>query len=390
MSKLLEKKEIAKNGAEEKSLTKKTSKFKFSNYIKDKREFKYTVVTNIVIFVIFIIFLISTLSFLYQDKASEDMYWKTATNPIEESLQEKIDKFSTNATRVQVGTYIEDIKQVDLKNSNFRVVMQIWFKWNGNEKLNAMENFRIYKGVINNTEVIKEYHKDGENYQSIRCDVTVTKNFWTRRFPLESHQLRIYIESNLPVDDIVFVNDQENSGYNSGLNISGYELRRHGTGVTAIEYDNSRSDPEIPGGIINSEHLTEIEINRESVGLYIKCFVALFGTILWVLIILFVCTYHKVDALSMIPGALFGAVSNIMVGANLVPDALEMGLLEFVNMYGIMIILAVSVSVICINRIRVKFRNEKLAKFYGRIMFATISILAILGNILYPIVSFMR
>lgn len=269
------------------------------------------------------------------------------------------------------------------------MVVLIWFKWEGNDNLDMAKHFRIYKGTINKTEVVKNYHENGVNYQAVRCDVSITKNYWNRRFPLESHQLRMYVESELPVDDVVFVNDRENSGINDSLGISGYDLRRNETGTTMVEYDNNHGDPEIPGGIINSEHITALELNRDSMGLYVKCFIALVGTITWVLITLFICTYHRVDPLSMIPAALFGTVTNIMVGANLLPDALQLGLLEFVNIFGIVTILAVAMTIININRIRNKYEDRDFASFYGRVMFYTILVLVVAGNIILPMSAYM-
>ncbi|MEG1073838.1 MAG: hypothetical protein RSF84_01770 [Ruthenibacterium sp.] len=67
---------------------------------------------------------------------------------------------------------------------------------------------------------------------------TVSKNFWTRRFPLESHQLRFYIESDHPADTVRFVADKENSGINPSLSFNGYELKRHLVNEYYIRYAN--------------------------------------------------------------------------------------------------------------------------------------------------------
>ena len=107
------------------------------------------------------------------------------------------------------------------------------------------------------------------------------------------------------------------------------------------------------------------------------------------LITLFICTYHRVDPLSMIPAALFGTVTNIMVGANLLPDALQLGLLEFVNIFGIVTILAVAMTIININRIRNKYEDRDFASFYGRVMFYTILVLVVAGNIILPMSAYM-
>lgn len=325
---------------------------------------------------------------LYQDKMAEHEYWD---NSFTESdyLKEEVAQRSQNAIQVQTGTYIENLKEISLKTSSFRLVMLIWFKWKGSGDLDMASNFKVYKGTINKMETVKDYHKGDENYQLVRADITVTKNYWTRRFPLESHQLRTYLESNYPVEQVVLQADTENSGFNPNLSVAGYSLRRYGTDICSVKYENNHSDPEIKGNVITNEFMTEFEINRSDWGLYVKCFIALFGTSTWVLIVLFLNTYHRVDPLSMIPAALFGTVSNIMVGANLLPDALEVGLLEYVNIWGIFTILAVTISVINVNRIRNKFEDRDFAKFFGRVMFYSIIALTLIGHILMPIASYM-
>ena len=69
----------------------------------------------------------------------------------------------------------------------------------------------------------------------------------------------------------------------------------------------------------------------------------------------------------------------------MLPDVLQMGLLEFVNLWGVMTILSVAVVIININRIRNKYEDKEFASFYGRIMFYTILILVVAGHIALPL-----
>lgn len=344
----------------------------------------------IAILVIAGIFLSFTCTSLYQDKAAEDGYWYDALE-VPEDLAHDVDELGADATRVTVGTYIENLKEINLKACNFRVVFLVWFRWEGDPELDMMNNFRVYKGFMNKMELVKELHDGDLNYQLVRCDVTITKNYWTIRFPLESHQLRIYIESDYMINDVVFVPDIKDSGLNQNLGISGFDVIRTATGSYAIRYENAHGDPEVPkdGVLITSEHVTAMEINRTDTGLYVKCFIALVGTLTWVLITLFICTYHHVDPLAMIPAALFGTVANIMVGANLLPDALQMGLLEFVNLWGVMMILMCAIVIININRIRKKYEDREFSQQYGRILFYIILGLTLAGNFLLPFCAYM-
>ena len=336
------------------------------------------------------VFLSLTCNALYQDKTAEDGYWYDALE-VPEDLAQDVAEYSVDATKVTVGTYIENLKEINLKSCNFRVVFLAWFKWEGDPDLDMANNFRVYKGYMNKMEVVKDLHDGNINYQLVRCDATITKNYWTIRFPLESHQLRIYLESNYTADKVVFLSDTENSGLNTNLSISGFDVIRSATGSYAIRYESTHGDPEIPEGanLITSEHVTALEINRADAGLYVKCFIALVGTLTWVLITLFICTYHHVDPLSMIPAALFGTVANVMVGANLLPDALQTGLVEFVNLWGVMMILMCAIAIININRIRKKHEDVEFSQFYGRILFYIILVLTLAGNISLPLCAYM-
>lgn len=334
-----------------------------------------------------ILYLVGTNVSLYQDKVEEERYWQEGLLDNEEVFHEA-QQYSKNATIVTAGTYVENLKEVNIKASNYRVTFLCWFNWEGDPELDMMNNFRVYNGIINKMEVLEDYHEGTTNYQQVRVDATVQKNYWIVRFPLESYQLRFYIEPNYSVERVLIEPDVEHSTVNPSLSISGFDLMRNAVSRYTVKYDTNLGNPEI--GVPYAQELcTSMEINRNGFGLFIKCFIALTGTITWVFITLYLCAYHRVDPLGMIPAALFGTVTNIMVGANLLPDALQIGLLEYVTVGGIMVILACAMSVVNINRIRNKFQNTEFAFLFGKTMFFTILTLTLAGTILYPVCSYM-
>ncbi len=350
-----------------------------------KKRLVFLFISYFIIGVVFISF--CTLS-LYQDKTSEDTYWHDNLTT-DEQTQKDIERIGKNAVVVKAGTYVENLDSLDIKGSTFTMTMIAWFNWHGDAELDMAHNVHPYKGKITSTTMLIDKHEGEENYQQVRYTVTVSKNYWTKRFPLESHQLRIYLQSGYTADKVVFEADKEDSGVNPSLSISGYELLRAETGVYAIRNNSKYGNPDIPNNALYSEVVTAVEINRDGLGLYAKCIIALFGTSLWVLIVMFINTKHRVDPLSMIPAALFGAVSNIMVGANLLPDALELGLLEYVNVLGIMTILAGAISIINVNRIRTKYQDNTYASQLGNLMFYTVLLIALVGHILLPVAAYM-
>ena len=63
-------------------------------------------------------FLVYTVSSLYQDKVSEDQYWNKYLQ-VDPAVKKRADQYSKNATEVKVGTYVENLKEINLKANNF-------------------------------------------------------------------------------------------------------------------------------------------------------------------------------------------------------------------------------------------------------------------------------
>lgn len=335
-----------------------------------------------------IVYLSCALSHLYSAKKDDDHKWENWLLGNNDEIVAEIDERSVDATKVTVGTYFENIREINIKSSTFRVEMVVWFRWQGDENLDIANHIRVYKGTMNKYTITEEYSEGDIHYQRARMDVTINNTFDTTRFPLGSYRLKVYIEPTYSIDRVRFYSDDQSS-INDNVDLAGYNVIRYDTGIFNIKYDTNYGNPELGDkNVINTEHLTRIEINREGMGTYAKCFIALIGTLTWIFIVLFVNTYHRVDPLGMIPAALFGTVTNIAVGANLLPDSLGLGLLEYVNMWGVLTILAAAITVINVNRIRNKWEDKYYASLYGKVMFYTILIFTLLGHISLPLVAY--
>lgn len=352
-----------------------------------RSEKRKLIIFVVVYFIIGSTFITSACVALFNNKTAAENSW-TDGMTMSENAKNKIEAISDNATHVLTGTYVENLKEVNIKNSNFTFEALVWFKWTGNNDLNMADNFRFYEGAVTTKTLLKDSHKDNENYQLVRVLVNVSQTFSTERFPLESHNLHFYLESTYTADKVVLDADTEESSMNKSINIAGYNLTRYAVNNYGHVYDSNHQDPDLKDAAVVTEVIMSMEINRDGWGLYLKCFIALFGTSIWVILTLFLNTYHHVDPLTMIPAALFGAVSNIMVGANLLPDALSMGLLEYTNIFGIMTIIGSAISIITVNRIRKVSENAEFAGLFSRITFGLIVSLTVIGHIMLPLSAY--
>lgn len=349
----------------------------------------------VLLLAIFVPYIVLTSWYLAADKEAENDYWETYMEPPSQEEMDFIDAHSKDAAHVSVAFNLEQVQSVDLAKSNFTVMMNVAYRWQGHDDLDftSKDNVSFYKGDIADILVLDEYHEGGTNYQYVQYIVTINKDYWTVRFPLESHQLRLYLEPSYNINRVVFETDERESYVNPNLAISGYELTRWGTNIEVVTDDHLMMNPLYDdyesGEVYTTEAMLQLEINRSGIGVYLKCTVAMFGTLGWILLCLYVATFRHVNALGMVGSAFFGAVSNILVGANMLSSALQLGLVEFVNLFGLAIIVASTAVVIAINTIRNERENESFAQFYGRVMLVLIGILMIGANLALPLCAYL-
>jgi hypothetical protein len=96
---------------------------------------------------------------------------------------------------VKIGTYIDDIENVSIKDSSWAANFYVWFSWKGDPKLDPGAKLVVVDGAIAKKELLEDYHgADGTNYQRYKVTARMVKFFDTARVPIEDHMLNIYVE----------------------------------------------------------------------------------------------------------------------------------------------------------------------------------------------------
>jgi hypothetical protein len=90
----------------------------------------------------------------------------------------------------------------------------------------------------------------------------------------------------------------------------------------------------------------------------------------------------------MIPVALFSVIANISVGESMLPDSLDLGLLEFVNIWGEFTIIAAAIIVIGVNFFRNRCRDTHFARLYGKLMLFELLLITVIGHIAMAVAAY--
>ncbi|NCC43992.1 MAG: hypothetical protein EOM18_10530 [Clostridia bacterium] len=220
-----------------------------------------------------------TSHYLWQNKEKTDIEWEERVHAFE-TLSDEEQGSTKDAVRVGVTTYLENVTDIDIRQSTFDADMQIIFTWKKGSRLNGEElgsmlgHFSVYNGKITDIETQESsVSEDGICIQKIKVSAQISNKLETVRFPLNSYQLRIYIVPRESIEKMIWIPDGENSSSNPNLSLAGFRLERL---ATNSYYRRTEENVSYDGELIDdqervySEVLTAMEFNRSTLGLYLK------------------------------------------------------------------------------------------------------------------------
>jgi hypothetical protein len=101
--------------------------------------------------------------------------------------------------KVMVGTYINDIQQLDFKTNNYAVDLYVWFRWKSPDldPSKTMEFMNRYASDDNLREELydkPETMPDGSLYTIIRYQGKFSTNFALENYPFDTQVLTVVME----------------------------------------------------------------------------------------------------------------------------------------------------------------------------------------------------
>ncbi len=245
------------------------------------------------------------------------------------------------ATPVTVGVYVERIPSLSIKETSWKAVFDLWFRWEG-DLLNPGEDFVLMDGTIDAKEKLVESQEGAEHYVRYRVSATFTKSFRITRFPIDEHLLTLALESgDKRRSEMVFVPDTGSTTVSSRVAVPGYKLTEFKGIEKAHSYKTTRGDPKLLVGTKStfSQYRFGMSIQRDGWGLYFKMFQALFVAVGVAMLACFIKPTDVDPRFGLGVGGLFAAVANSYLVGSYVPDTGEFALADVVNAIGIVAIL---------------------------------------------------
>ncbi|MBF0518151.1 MAG: hypothetical protein HQK92_00315 [Nitrospirae bacterium] len=344
---------------------------------------------SLIIAALYTLIIVFSASMMYHNRALSDAKHKMRMSPTgAEPGRTPPDPLPAtgNYATVKIGTYVEDVDNLSIKDSMWSVNFYIWFTWQGDAKLDPGGKLVVVDGVVNKKELLEDYHgKDGSNYQRYRISAKIIKFFDTARVPIEDHMLNIYVEDGSRDGTKLRYVADETSNISSRLNIPGFKITGYSNVVKTHTYKSSYGDPRVSPDSkkVFSQYIAAVRIKRIDFGFYLKIFLSLFAALLLTLSSFFIKPSDVGPRFALPTGAYFGAVANTYLANSLLPTSGSFGLVDHVAGVGLFTIF-ISIAAALLSSYYARMEDKELSLALDRIMFQVVGICCVAANIIIP------
>jgi hypothetical protein len=254
-----------------------------------------------------------------------------------------------NTKKVKIGTYLERIEDLDIKQSSWSYEFYLWFSWKPSEIDLTGRNdeshkdeipFSIINGDILKVEKIQEVYDVKKNIGYIQYFVKAknTQFFDVSLYPIDQHDLLIPIEHKwLDRNQLVFVPDTVDSKVSSRVNINGYDKE---SAVKLIEkphaYKSARGNPKLDAGykVDFSQLRMSLRIYKGGVSVILKLFIIMYIAVL----VTFIAPFSS-DPSRYTVGALFTTAGANYILSTKLPASNIYTLAEIINTFCMAVII---------------------------------------------------
>ena len=152
------------------------------------------------------------------------------------------------AQQVKVGFYGQNVYGLDPSSNTYYMDFYMWLKWKGS--INPTTKLEFMNGVDDwGATQVPTYEQpkqlpDGSLLQVIRVEGRFTEPFKFVRYPLDRQRLGVTIEDSLhTINQLIYVPDNEQSGYAKGISIPGWNFEKSQTLQLSHKYDTNFGEP---------------------------------------------------------------------------------------------------------------------------------------------------
>lgn len=232
---------------------------------------------------------------------------------------------------VEVGAFVNDLKDIDPDNGSFRIAFYAWFN-DPAGRFDIRRDLWVVGNSVKIDEIDTEPNPAGGTYTFARIEAQVDQEFDFRHFPFDSQRLVVRLEATEGVDDLRFTPDPEGVSVSEYLRMAGWRIGRVEIDTVEHAYDTDFGYWTDPDTAFSQVEIA-VNIDRVRSPVLVDDFLGLtFAFLITALSFVVSCTELGLRV-GMNTGALFAAVTNLVRLDEAVGFKPEFGLVDRVAFF---------------------------------------------------------
>ncbi|AIF85513.1 Neurotransmitter-gated ion-channel transmembrane region [Candidatus Nitrososphaera evergladensis SR1] len=161
--------------------------------------------------------------------------------------------------RLSAGVYLLNIGKVDLQTGSYDLDFYFWLASASNSTVDFTKQKPTFD-FMNSMNAKIEPSRIEPNYYEVRVKGTFLKNMDFRNYPFDTQEVTVEVEGFETVDKLVFVPDTVSSGYDSLVNVPGWNLGKTEQSVIVHQYPDQSY----------SRYIFSFDIQRAALSAFLK------------------------------------------------------------------------------------------------------------------------
>jgi len=243
--------------------------------------------------------------------------------------------------QVEVGAYLVDVYDLDLKSSSFNADFYLWMRWHGDINPGKFEAMNGQMQFIGDPD---EKDQGDFHYRCWRCNGKFRALMDFHSYPTDNHVLEILLEDGShDKRELVYVPDIENLAQSPGFYLGAWE---QGGPITAkaitFKYTTNYGNPTRSKGEVAEYSRFILSIPVRHAGgsslIYAKTFLGLFISVAIALLAFLIDPTDLDPRFGVGVAAIFGAVSSMLVVSSNMPENPYFSLSDKIHIFSLLFI----------------------------------------------------
>lgn len=158
------------------------------------------------------------------------------------------------------GVYLLNIGKIDLQTGSYDLDFYFWLSTTSNSTIIDFTKQKPAFDFMNSMNAKIEPSRIEPNYYEVRVKGTFLKNMDFRNYPFDTQQVTVEVEGFETTDKLVFVPDTAASGYDSLINVPGWNLGETRQSVIVHQYPDQSY----------SRYIFSFDIQRAALSAFLK------------------------------------------------------------------------------------------------------------------------